>query len=209
MATLMEPVSSETMTTTASEFSLMPMPARWRMPRSRERFTFLLRGSMQPAPSSRPWRMMTAPSCMGAFTKKMFFRSSLETAASSTVPLRTMSSSCIFCSKTMRAPVRLRDISVQASTVWAMVFSISVTVSSREKMLRNFSRWLPTCSRTRRISGWKRMMRASTPHSSIRLRMKLMPLRCRMEERNSTARKISTPFRRFVPLVVFSRVRSL
>ena len=42
---------------------------------------------------------------------------SLETAASSTVPLRTMSSNCIFCSKTMRAPVRLRDISVQASTV--------------------------------------------------------------------------------------------
>ena len=62
---------------------------------------------------------------------------------------------------------------------------------------------------TRRISGRKRMMRASTPHSSIRLRMKLMPLRCRMEERNSTARKMSTPFRRFVPLVVFSRVSSL
>ena len=28
IATEMEPVSSETMTTTASEFSLMPMPAR-------------------------------------------------------------------------------------------------------------------------------------------------------------------------------------
>ena len=39
----MDPVSSETMTTTASAFSLMPIPARWRIPSSRERFTFLLR----------------------------------------------------------------------------------------------------------------------------------------------------------------------
>ncbi|CAN4024103.1 YabP/YqfC family sporulation protein, partial [Dysosmobacter welbionis] len=59
MATEMDPVSSETMTTTASAFSLMPIPARWRIPSSRERFTFLLRGSMHPAPSTRPFRTMT------------------------------------------------------------------------------------------------------------------------------------------------------
>ena len=44
MATEMDPVSSETMTTTASEFSLMPIPARWRIPRSRDKFTFLAQG---------------------------------------------------------------------------------------------------------------------------------------------------------------------
>ena len=106
-ATEIEPVSSETMTTMASEFSLIPIPARWRMPKSRLRFTFLLSGSMQPAANTRPRRTITAPSCIGALTKKIFFKSSADTAASSTVPLRTMSSSKISRSKTIRAPVRL------------------------------------------------------------------------------------------------------
>ena len=95
----------------------MPIPARCRMPRSRLRFTFLLKGSIQPAPKIRPRRMMTAPSCMGALTKKMFFSSSEDTAASSVVPLRTMSSRWMSRSKTISTPVLLRDISLQAITV--------------------------------------------------------------------------------------------
>ena len=41
----------------------------WRIPRSRLRLTFRLRGSIQPAPRMRPSRTRTAPSCMGALTK--------------------------------------------------------------------------------------------------------------------------------------------
>ena len=105
------------------------------------------RGSIQPAPKMRPWRMMTAPSCMGALTKKMFFSSSEDTAASSVVPLRTMSSSRICRSNTMSTPVLLWDISLQAITVWSMAFSTSDcccagvnALSSRMFLLPSFSK---------------------------------------------------------------------
>ena len=94
---------------------------------------------------------MTAPSCMGALTKKMFFSSSLDTAASSMVPLRTMSSSRISRSKTIRAPVRVWDISVQASTVWPMVCSMVLPPSIWVK--KPMKRREPISSRIRRISG--------------------------------------------------------
>ena len=149
----------------------MPMPARWRIPRSRLRFTFLDRGSIQPAPRIRPLRMMTAPSCMGALTKKMFFSSSLETEASSVVPERTTSSSKIFRSNTMSTPVRVRDISVQASTVWSMARSSSGSSFSGASVRSRRMFLLPSCSKIRRISGWNTMIRASTPHSTMWLRM--------------------------------------
>ena len=163
MATEIEPVSSDTMTTTASEFSLMPMPARWRMPRSRLRFTFLLSGSIQPAPSIRPWRMMTAPSCIGAFTKKMFFSSSEDTAASSIVPLRTMSSRRMSRSNTMRTPVLLWDISLHAMTVWSMAVSSAVCCCTGPKALNILMLRLPIFSSICRISGWNRTMMAMMP----------------------------------------------
>ena len=62
MATEMEPVSSETMTTTASECSLMPMPARCLMPRSLLRLAFCESGSMQPAAASLSSLIIAAPS---------------------------------------------------------------------------------------------------------------------------------------------------
>ena len=171
MATEMEPVSSDTMTTTASEFSLMPMPARWRMPRSRLRFTFFDSGSMHPAPRIRPCRMITAPSCMGAFTKKMFFSSSLDTAASRVVPLRTISSSSSFRSNTISTPVRVLAMSVQAATVWSMARSSSEDCCSGWKMRSRRMFRLPTFSSSWRISGWNRMIRARTPHSTMWLRI--------------------------------------
>ena len=115
---------------------------------------------------------------MGAFTKKMFFKSSLDTAASSTVPLRTMSSSRFSRSNTIRAPVRDWDISVQASTVWSMACSTAVPASVLEK--KAMKRRLPTSSRIRRISGWKRITSASTPQLTRDRMMKVMLRICRM-----------------------------
>ena len=49
LASEMMPVSSLTMTTMASEFSLMPRPARWRVPISLPISRLLESGSTQPA----------------------------------------------------------------------------------------------------------------------------------------------------------------
>lgn len=90
-------------------------------------------------------------------------------AAVSAELLRTISSSRISRSKTMRAPVRLWDISVHASTVCPMACSIVLADSSWMKKATR--RRLPTCSSTRRISGWNRMMRASRPRLTMRVMM--------------------------------------
>ena len=160
----------------------------------------MLRGNMHPAPSTRPFRTMTAPSCMGAFTKKMFFSNSLETAASSTVPLRTMSSSRFSRSNTIRAPVRDWDISVQASTVWSMACSTAVPASAREK--KAMKRRLPTSSRMRRISGWKRTISATTPHLTSWFMIKLMLFIFRTMDSISAARNTSTPLSRLAARVL-------
>ena len=110
-ATEMEPVSSETMATTASVCSLAPIPARWRMPNSLERFTFPDMGSIHPAPTILPSRTMTAPSWRGALFQKIFFNNSLLTTVSSLVPVRIASSSILFRSKTIKAPVLLLESS--------------------------------------------------------------------------------------------------
>ena len=62
-----------------------------------------------------------------------------------------MSSSRISRSNTISAPVRLWDISVQASTVWLMVCSMTFPASVWVKKAMN--RRLPICSKIRRISG--------------------------------------------------------
>ena len=49
MLTEIAPVSSETMATTASDRSVMPRPARWRIPRSLLRFMLSDMGSMKAA----------------------------------------------------------------------------------------------------------------------------------------------------------------
>ena len=87
IATEIVPVSSETMTTTASETSLMPMPARWRVPRSLLILWFSVSGKTQPAAAMRSLRMMTAPSWSDALVKNRLRSSSEETQASTTVPL--------------------------------------------------------------------------------------------------------------------------
>ena len=109
-ATEMEPVSSETMATTASEFSLTPMPARWRIPSSRLRFTLPDRGSIQPAPTMRPLRTITAPSWIGALFQNRFFSSSADTWQSRVVPVFSISSSMVRRSNTISAPTLSRDM---------------------------------------------------------------------------------------------------
>ena len=83
-----------------------------------------------------------------------------------------MSSRTFSRSKTIRAPVREADISVQASTVWSMACSTALLVSVLVK--KAMKRRLPTSSRPRRISGWKRMISATTPQRTSWFMMKLM-----------------------------------
>ena len=61
-ATEMVPVSSDTITTTASLASLIPTPARCRVPRSALRWLLSDRGSTQPAAAIFPSRIIMAPS---------------------------------------------------------------------------------------------------------------------------------------------------
>ena len=86
-ATEMVPVSSETMTTSASETSLIPIAARCLVPKSELILRFCVRGSTQPAAAMRSSRIKTAPSCKAAFVKKIFLSNSLLTCASINVPL--------------------------------------------------------------------------------------------------------------------------
>ena len=111
MATEMAPVSSETMATTASDRSLIPRPARWRMPKSLLRFMLSDMGSIHPAATIFPWRTTTAPSCRGALGKKRFFSSSLVTEDWKAVPEEITLARSVSRSKTMRAPTLFLDIS--------------------------------------------------------------------------------------------------
>ena len=77
-------------------------------------------------------------------TKKIFFKSSLLTRASTIVPVRAMSSSAISRSKTISTPVRVFDISVQASTVCAMAFSMAETCCVRANGLNALKRLDPS-----------------------------------------------------------------
>ena len=64
---------------------------------------------MQPAPTIRPFRTMTAPSWRGALFQKMFFSSSADTAQSRAVPVLICSSRRLLRSNTISAPTRSLD----------------------------------------------------------------------------------------------------
>ena len=167
MATEIVPFSSETITTTASETSLVPTPARWRVPRSLGRCGLSLSGMTQPAAATRPPRTMTAPSCRGEFLKKRLRSSCSDSCASTMVPVLKYSSSGVSRSKISRTPTRSRDMISQACTVAEMALCSVVAPDSDE------SRWkcscAPTRSSARRSSGWNTMMSAIAPTSRILL----------------------------------------
>ena len=110
------PVSSETMTLTASVDSVMPMAARWRVPSSREREWSSVSCKMQAAATMRSPRTITAPSCKGVFGSKMFSISGAEISPSMTVPESMTSASPVCRSKTIRAPMRFLDMLFSART---------------------------------------------------------------------------------------------
>ena len=81
----------------------------------------------------------------------------------------------------------------QAATVWLMASSmVCRSTWGLENHWRKGSWLLPTCSSTRRISGWKRTMRATAPHSTMWARMKFSA-RSRPEDSHSAAITTSTP----------------
>ena len=82
-------LSAETMITMASLLSLMPTPARCRVPRSAESRSLWDRGSTHPAAVARPSRMIMAPSWSAALGKKIFRINCSETRPSMVVPVFT------------------------------------------------------------------------------------------------------------------------
>ena len=147
--------------TTASDCSLRPMPARWRMPSSLLRLFCVVSGSTQPAAARRASRMMAAPSCSGALLKNMFFNSSADTSAFTMVPVAMTLERLTLRWKMMSAPVRERDMSTQASTVSAMAIS-----SSGVEFARVAEKLRPMRSSRRRSSGWKSTTSAIKPIST-------------------------------------------
>ena len=156
---LIMPVSSLTISTRASVFSLTPRPARWRVPKSRLMELLSLSVSTQAADTMRVPRIITAPSCSGVLGSKIFSSSGAEIRESISVPLDSvMSFKPVRCSNTISAPTRRRD---RRSRHWV--------ISSTTRWLS--SRWVdrsslavrPICSRALRISGWNRIISAITP----------------------------------------------
>src|SRR5262252_421571 len=70
-AKLMAPVSSEQMTAMASVSSVIPIPARWRVPSCVDSNGFIERGRKQAAAAMRSFCTITAPSCRGALGRNM------------------------------------------------------------------------------------------------------------------------------------------
>src|ERR1700722_6953902 len=71
MARLIAPVSSEQMTAMASVSSVMPMPARWRVPSWVESKGFMESGRKHAAAAMRSFCTITEPSCRGALGRKI------------------------------------------------------------------------------------------------------------------------------------------
>ena len=69
---------------------------------------------------------------------------------------------------------------------------VSLSTWGLENIWRKGSWLLPTCSSTRRISGWKRMISARTPHSTTWVRAKFRA-GSRSVDSHSAAITTSTP----------------
>ena len=143
----MEPVSSETMITRESDSSLMPMAARWRVPMVLLMSWRRVRGKMQAALRMRSSLMITPPSWIALFGKKMVSSISGEASQSTMIPDSTISCKCVACSMAISAPMRA---SLSRSTAWMMTSMFSRCSRSEPKKVR-----LPKPASRRRSSGWK------------------------------------------------------
>ena len=106
----------------------------------------------------RPSRIIIAPSCSGELTKNRLPISSTLGVASTTVPVLMISPSLVCRSKTISAPVLVRESSAQALAMVAIDWShtpiSSLSFSCADwKMLSLLNRVWATCSSIRRSSG--------------------------------------------------------
>ena len=155
------PVSSETMKTVASEISLMPRPARWRVPRSRPTPVVSDRCRRHAADMMRSPRTMTAPSCSGVFGSKMFSSSGWESTPSTRVPVAITSLRRVLFSMTISAPTRRRDMCSSARIISSIIRSVLLVCCMR---VAESSRLVaPSSSSTRRISCWNSTISSTGP----------------------------------------------
>ena len=121
----------------------------------------------------------------------MFLISSAVVSELMMVPVLMMLFRFTLRSKMIRAPVREADISLHASTVWAMAISIAVLEAA-------FPEWklLPIRSKMRLSSGWKRMSRAIRPSSTALRSRLLIMVSLKTSDSQSTTSRISRPWAR-------------
>ena len=147
----------------ASEISLMPIAARWRVPNDFGT-SLCVTGRMQRAATMRSPSMSTAPSCSGAFLKKMFLSSGVETLASSAMPPSAMSLRSLCWPMTINAPVIDSAISRQAVTMGTMLVCAGSSPAEKMRVMKLKCFWrMPMTCRKRRSSGWKTIIRAMAP----------------------------------------------
>ena len=119
-ATEIEPVSSLTISARQSVSSVMPMPARWRVPTWLENAGLTVSGRKQAAAAMRSFWIMTAPSCNAVPGRKIERSRSWDTCASRLTPLSINVRSPISRSMMMRAPVLSRDRAESESRISAI-----------------------------------------------------------------------------------------
>ena len=156
-ATEMLPVSSDTTTTIASEFSLIPIAARCLEPSCLFiSSSFCGLGKKQPAASIIPSLIITAPSWSGVFGKNMFPNIAVEGMQLSIVPVAICSPSFVFLSQIISAPVLVEERLAAESHIASIAFFQCSVLSSESlelKKLKPPRLVRPTFSRTRLSSG--------------------------------------------------------
>ena len=160
----MMPVSSDTISDTASVVSVMPMAARWRVPRSRLMVGSSESGSMQAAALMRRLRSIIAPSCSGVLGSNMFSISGALISASTRVPVSITSPRPVCRSMTISAPIFLRAMSFIArmiSVTGRSTCSSGVLPEEPNTLRISFDR--PNWSSPRRNSGWNSITMTSRP----------------------------------------------
>ena len=134
----------------ASVSSVIPIAARWRVPNCLSVRLRFVRGRMQDAAETLPFWTITAPSWRGVPGKNMVSISSSVNSPSIPTPRSIYSISPPLPSSTSNVPWRRADSCSQDRTISLISGSVPPLVRRKKNgVLR------PTCSRTRRISGWK------------------------------------------------------
>ena len=108
--------------------------------------------------------MIAAPSCSGAFLKKILRISGVETFASSAMPPSAISRRSLCCPMTISAPVFVSDISRQAVTIGTTLVCTASSPVEKMRVMKLKCFWrMPIICRKRRSSGWKTMISAMAP----------------------------------------------